>query len=127
MTVLSLDLSHDLIQYLRALKGPFLGFNLFPEKLSYKIKNLYNFQISFSIDILFLSYVKLKFWWCLYTFCYRRRINEPLFTIFFDAVLVGNLFDNPAVFKNVEKNVLIDLISWGVIGTNLLEIKWTCK
>ena len=40
-------------------------------------------EISFSNDIWFLSYVKLKFWWCLYpSCCHLWFVHLLLFTIF---------------------------------------------
>ena len=54
--------------------------NLFSDKVSHKTKHLC--KVSFSSYIWFLSYLKLTFWWCLYTTCRRRRLNEPLFTFF---------------------------------------------
>ena len=62
------------------LNGPYLGSNLFSDKVSHKNKNLC--KVSFPNNILFLNYVKLKLWCCFYTTCFWRRMNKPLFRIF---------------------------------------------
>lgn len=86
-------------------KGPYLGSNLLSSKVSHQKKRLC--KILFSNDIGFLSYVKLKFRWCLYATSCRRRTNEP-FSHFLAATKADNLFDDPVLFKNVQKIFLTD-------------------
>ena len=49
--------------------------------------------------------------------------NERAFIsiFFFVATVVENLLDNPVLFKNVGKKLL--LILWGIIGSDVIEIK----
>lgn len=67
------------------LKGSYPGFNLFSDKASLKNKHLC--KISVSNYIWFLNYVKLKF-------------DGDIVLI---VLIVGNLFNNPVLFKTVEK------------------------
>ena len=63
-----------------SLKGHCLGSNLFSDKAPHKNKHLCKF--SFLNDILFPSYVKVNFWWCLNTTLCRQRMNESLLSLF---------------------------------------------
>ena len=62
------------------LKWLYLGSYLFSDKVSHRYKHLC--KIACSNYIWFLSYVKVEFWWWLYTSRSRRRTNGPLFTAF---------------------------------------------
>ena len=57
----------------------------------------------------------------MYTTSCRRRMNEPLFTHFFSAAIVGKIVSN-IFLKNTEKIFLIDIMTY-----NKLKIKETFR
>ena len=84
------------------------------EKASHENKHL--------SKIWFLSYIRLKFCWCLYTNC---RMNEPL--IFFcDATIADKLFDNLVLFNPVSANSTKWPNTIKQFVSNSRQIVWVC-
>ena len=89
--------------------------NFFKE--SHKSKHC---KISFSNNIWFLNYVKLKFSWFLNIICCRRRMKKPMYTIFVLQKYSTTSLLMP-FFLKFFKNFLF--ISWRIIGAGVIKIK----
>ena len=95
--------------FLHSSKGLHLGSNLSSDKASHKnsIHAKFLFQVfwvmsNWNFHGVYTSLIVAGEWMRLYNFYYVHN--------FFTATIVDNLFDNPALFKNVENFFLIDIM-----------------
>ena len=88
----------------KQVRRPFLGSNLFPDKTSHKNKHLCKTLFSNDIFISELCQAKVLMVFAHYLL---PKENELVFDNFIAVAIVDNHFDNPVLFKNVEKVFLL--------------------